>query len=132
MLSHPANRHSEEAAATATSRLPKSSTNRRRHLTVSEVLGHFDREFFLDWLVRGPRLVLTGRFSRRAAGFMIASALPSILGALFLTVPGLLFHTPEHQAFFHFAKTLESDATSMLPVILGGLSSICSFRFPLG
>jgi hypothetical protein len=133
MLSHPANHQPEEASvATATSQMRKASANRRRHLTVSDVLGHFDREFFLDWFVRGPRLVLTGRFSRRAAGFMIASALPAILATLFLTIPGLLFHTPEHHAFFHFAKTLESDGTSMLPVFLGTLSSLCSFRFPLG
>jgi hypothetical protein len=133
MLSHPSPSQPEASAvATASSRPRPAAANRRRHLTVGDLLGRFDRAFFREWFIDGPRMLLTGRFTRRAGAFMVASALPSILTALFLTVPGMLFHTPEHHAFFHFAKTLEGDGVSMLPVILGTLSSLFSFRFPLG
>lgn len=135
MLSHPANQNESEEAtvATATSLMRKASANRRRHpTTVSEFFAHFDRAYFRDWFVEGPKLMLKGCFSRRAAGFMIVSAAPAILTGLFLTVPGILFHTPEHNAYFHFARIVEGDAPSIIPVILGTISSIFSFRFPLG
>jgi hypothetical protein len=135
MLSHPANQNEPEEAsvATATSLMRKASANRRRHpTTISEVLAHFDKAYFRDWFVEGPKLMLKGCFSNRAAGFMIASATPAILTGLFLTVPGLLFYTPEHNAYFHFARILEGEAASAIPVILGTLSSIFSFRLPLG
>lgn len=135
MLSHPANQNESEEAtvATATSLMRKASANRRRRpTTVSEFFAHFDRAYFRDWFVEGPKLMLKGCFSRRAAGFMIVSAAPAILTGLFLTVPGILFHTPEHNAYFHFARIVEGDAPSIIPVILGTISSIFSFRFPLG
>lgn len=133
MLSHPANPEpGEPAVAAATSEMKKSSGNRRRQMTVEDFFGQFDREFFRNWFIDGPRLLLTGKFSRRAAGFMIAGALPAIAAALFLTVPGMLFPTPQHQAFFQFGKVLNSDMASLIPVGLGVLSSIFSFRLPLG
>lgn len=135
MLSHPANQNESEEAtvATATSLMRKASANRRRHpTTVAEFFAHFNRAYFRDWFVEGPKLMLKGCFSRRAAAFMIVSAAPAILTGLFLTVPGILFHTPEHNAFFHFARIVEGDAPSIIPVILGTISSIFSFRFPLG
>jgi hypothetical protein len=133
MLSHPAHTESEEATvATVSSEMPEASENRRRHLTVEEFFGRFDKEYFREWFVEGPRLLLAGCFSRRAAGFMIAAASPAILAALFLTVPGILFHTPEHNQFFHFARIIETEAASALPVMLGLVSSLFSFRLPLG
>lgn len=130
MLSHPSPIGSE--AATAPSNPRPAAANRRRRLAIRGLPGHFSRAFFRDWFIDGPRMLLKGRFTRRAGAFMIASALPSILTALFLTVPGLLFHTPEHHAFFHFAKTLEGDGASLLPILLGSLSSLFGFRLPLG
>jgi hypothetical protein len=132
MLSHPVDPESQPGSvATATSQLRQAAANRRRHsITVQEFFGQFDQAFFRDWFITGPKLILKGGFSRRAAGFMIAAATPAILAALFITVPGLLFHTPEHNAYFHFAKIVEGE--SILPVILGTISSIFSFRFPLG
>lgn len=132
MLSHPVSPESEPVpAATGTARLNKAAANRRRsHLTVEELLARFDKAYFRDWFVLGPKLLLKGGFSRRAAAFMIASATPGILAALFVIVPGMLFHTPEHHAYFHFAKIVEGN--SFLPLILGTVSSVFSFRFPLG
>jgi hypothetical protein len=132
MLSHPANDPPEEAAvATATSQMPPASGNRRRHLTVADVLGHFDREFFRSWFIDGPKLLLQGRFSAREGAFMAVAALPAIIATLFLTLPGLVFDSPDHHAFFHFARNLQQEAVSALPLVLGALCSLFSLRFPL-
>lgn len=133
MLSHPANEQPEVATvATATSEMRQASANRRRHPTVEEFLAQYDKAFFHDWFVEGPRLLLKGNFTRRAAGFMIAAATPAILTGMVLTIPALLFHTPEHNAYFHFARIIQDESASLLPVVLGTISSIFSFRLPLG
>lgn len=134
MLSHPSDPESEEATvATATSMLPEAAEeDHGAHFSFREFFGQFDREFFHNWFVEGPVRILKGHFSRRAAGFMIAGAMPAILTGLFLTIPGLLFQTPQHHAFFYFAKIVEGDPASILPVLLGTVSALFSFRFPLG
>lgn len=132
MLSHPANHQPEEAAAaTATSQMRTASRNRRRHLTLADVFGHFDREFFRSWFIDGPRLILQGRFTRREGIFMAVAAAPAILATLFLTLPGLVFDSPDQQAFFHFARGIQEEAISAFPIVLGAISSLCSLRFPL-
>ena len=65
MLSHPANHEPEEATvATATSLLRQTHGNRRRH---SEEAGN---DFFRNWFINGPRMLMKGKISLRAAVFM--------------------------------------------------------------
>lgn len=133
MLSHPADIQTEEASvATATSQLREAARNRRRQPTVIELLSQLDSEFFRNWFVEGSKGLFNGHFSPRAAGFMIAAVIPAILIAAFLTIPGMLFQTPDHQAFYYFAKCLEGDSATILPVMLGTISAIFSLRFTLG
>jgi hypothetical protein len=133
MLSHPALPQSEpeETVAAATSSLLQAAENQRRPLGFREFIDEI-REFFHSWFIEGPIQVLHGHFSKRAAGFMIACAMPAILAVIFITLPGLLFQTPEHHAYFYFAKFVQGDSASNLPVLLGAITSLFSFRFPLG
>ena len=131
MLSHPA-KSEESAVATDASLEPATRKNRRRRVTVKEMLPRLDREFFHNWFIDGPRLLLKGKFSRRAAAFMIIAAIPAIAVVALMTVPGLLFPTPAHNAFFYFAKGMTNDVASIAPLALALLSSIFSLRFPLG
>ena len=131
MLSHPANPEPEEVAvAAATSQLRESQGNQRRHS--GENAGQSVGEFFRSWFIDGPKLLLKGKFSRRAAVFMAVAAFPAIAAALFLTVPGMLFPTPQHNQFFHFAKVISGDSITLIPVAIGVLSSIFCLRLPLG
>ena len=130
MLSHPAK--PDESAVAADASDPAKRENRRRQLTVEEILARFDGEFFRNWFIDGPRLLLKGKFSRRAAAFMIVAAIPAIAAVLFLTVPALLFPTPQHNAFFYFGKSVTSDVASYVPLAIGLLSTIFSLRLPLG
>lgn len=127
MLSHPANHEPEEAAvAVATSELRQTQGNRRRHG------GRFDADFFHNWFITGPKLLLKGKFTRRTAVFIGIAAVPAIAVALFLTLPGILFPTPQHNQFFHFAKVVSGDSATLIPVAIGILSSIFCLRLPLG
>jgi hypothetical protein len=132
MLSHPANSEDSAVAAEASLEPAAKRENRRRHITVEEILPRLNGEYFRNWFIDGPRLLLKGKFSRRAAAFMIVAAIPAIAAVLFMTLPGLLFPTPAHNAFFYFAKGVTSDIASLVPLALGLLSTIFSLRFPLG
>lgn len=124
MLSHPVEETEEATVATATSLLRQTQGNRRRHATPGE--------FFRNWFIDGPKLLVKGKFSRRAAMFMAVAAFPAIAAALFLTLPGILFPTPQHNQFFHFAKMINGDVATLIPVTIGVLSSIFCLRLPLG
>jgi hypothetical protein len=130
MLSHPAK--PEESAVAAEASDPAKRENRRRQLTVEEIMPRLDGQFFHSWFIDGPRLLLKGKYSRRAAGFMIVAAVPALAAVMFLTLPALLFPTPQHNAFFYFGKGVTSDVASYVPLALGLISSIFSLRLPLG
>ncbi len=124
MLSHPAREESGEAAvATATSQLRHTQGNRRRHADAGE--------FFRSWFIDGPRLLMKGKFSRRSAVFIAVAAVPAIAAALFMTLPGILFPTPQHHEFFHFAKVITKDAATLIPVSIGVISTLFCLRLPL-
>jgi hypothetical protein len=131
MLSHPAS--PEESAVAADSLAePATRENRRRPITVEDILSHFDGEFFCNWFINGPKLLLKGKFSRRAAVFLAIGAMPALLGAAYVILPDILFPTPEHNAFFQFARTVSSDVASLIPLGIGVVASLFSFRLPLG
>jgi hypothetical protein len=132
MLSHPANHQPEgaEVAAADSKMLDGASGNKRRHLTVADVFGRFDREFFRSWFIDGPRLLLTGHFSHREGAFIIISAVPALLAVALITVPAFLFDSPQHNAFYHFAQCLKGENTSLIPMAFGAITCLFSFRFP--
>lgn len=132
MLSHPANYQPEDAeVAAADSQMPEeASGNQRRHLTVADVFGHFDGRFFRSWLIDGPRLLLTGRFTHREAAFIAISALPALMAVALITLPAYLFDSPQQNAFYHFGQCLKGENMSLIPMGFGVLSSLFSFRFP--
>jgi hypothetical protein len=132
MLSHPANHQPDDAeVAPADSQMPEeASGSKRRHLTVADVFGHFDGQFFRTWFIDGPRLLLTGRFTHREAMFIAISALPALLAVALITLPALLFNSPQQNAFYHFGQCLKGENASLIPMVFGVVSSLFSFRFP--
>jgi len=132
MLSHPANQQPEDAeVAPADSQMPEeASGSQRRHLTVADLFGHFDGRFFRSWFIDGPRLLLTGRFTHREAMFIAMSAMPALLAVALITLPAYLFDSPQQNAFYHFGQYLKSENFALIPMVIGVVSSLFSFRFP--
>lgn len=71
----------------------------------------------------GPRLLFTSRLSLRTAGFMIAAAVPAIVCSTVMTVPALVYSTPESNAYFYFGRIMQTDPVSWIPL---GVASFCS------
>lgn len=89
--------------------------------------GHFLKICYVD----GMKALVAGRYDTRQACIIIAATVPVLLGVMVLFVPLALFPTPEHRAFYHFADTLANDSISMLPVVLGAVSTTLGLKVPV-
>lgn len=88
--------------------------------------------FLKTCFVDGTRSLVRGDYTLRQGALVIASAIPAIVAALVVTLPGVLFPTEAHQAFHYFAQSLETDTVSLLPTFLGLASSVLGLRVPVG
>lgn len=89
---------------------------------------HFLKLCYVD----GFRALVAARYDRRQACIIIAATIPALLSAGVLFIPTILFPTPEHKEYYHFARTLAEDSISMLPVALGAIATTLGLKIPLG
>ncbi len=75
-------------------------------------------------LLTGPVRLVKAQFTGRNAICLVALSVPALLVTALLTVPALLFTTPQHYEYFEFAKQLDQGSDRWLAL---GLSACCSF-----
>lgn len=71
----------------------------------------------------GPFRLMTAQFDRRKAVCLVALSIPALLVTALLTLPALVFNTPQHNEYFEFAQQLNQGGERWLAV---GLSACCS------
>ena len=81
-------------------------------------------------LISGPWQLLSSHISVKCAAMMIALCAPSLLCCALLTLPALLFQSPQQHAYFHFAKLLNEDPLRWLALALAGCCTILSLAVP--
>jgi hypothetical protein len=86
--------------------------------------------FLWKLLIQGPKLLLTTGISIKCAGMMMALSAPSLLVFSILTVPAILFQSPQQQAYFHFARILNEDPMRWLAFGLAGVCSLLALAVP--
>lgn len=84
----------------------------------------------LRFLSEGPLRLLTARFSRRHAVLMVVLSAPALLATALFTVPAFLFHTPQHNEYFEFAKQLNQGGERWIAMGLSACCSIFCFAIP--
>ncbi|MCU0795490.1 MAG: hypothetical protein MUF31_06090 [Akkermansiaceae bacterium] len=87
----------------------------------------FLRAAYID----GPKAVLRGEFTHRQGLFLCLATLPILIGALFITLPEVLFPSPGHRAYYHFAISVGNELVAMVPVIIGMVATTFGLRLPL-
>jgi hypothetical protein len=97
----------------------------RQSLLRHKITGAFKLTFW-----SGPRLLLTSRLSLRTAGFMIAAAVPAIICTTVMTVPALVYTTPESNAYFYFGRIMQSDPVSWIPMGVAAFCSVLALAVP--
>ncbi len=74
--------------------------------------------------IRRPLHLITARFNRRNAVFIVMLCIPAIVVTALLTLPHFLFNTPQHNEYFEFAKQLDQGGGRWLAM---GMSACCNF-----
>lgn len=80
--------------------------------------------------ISGPWLLLTSRLSGKTASLMIMLCAPALLFCLLLTIPGLLFKSPEQHAYYQFAKALDQDPTRWILLAITGIFILIALAIP--
>lgn len=78
----------------------------------------------------GPVRLLTARFSRRDAVFMVVLSVPALLVTGLLTLPTFLFPTPQHNEYFEFARQLNEGGDRWVAMGLSAFCSLFCFAIP--
>jgi hypothetical protein len=86
--------------------------------------------FLRSIFFHGPKQLITSRISAKCAGFMAALCAPSLLCSFLLTIPALLFRSPEQHAYFYFSQMINEDPTKWLVVVLATACAFLSLAVP--
>lgn len=87
---------------------------------------HYLRLTFLS----GPKQLLTSRISGKCATVMTMMCAPSLLFCAILTLPALIFQSPQQNAYFHFAKAINDDPTRWIVLTLAAVCAVMSLAVP--
>ena len=88
------------------------------------------RRYLRFVFIVGPKLLFTSRISGKCAFIMMLMIAPSLLCGLMLTMPGIIFQSPQQQAYFYFSKVLEDDPSRWIVLTLATLCSLLSLAVP--
>ena len=70
----------------------------------------------------GPARLLTAQFNTWNAICLVALCVPALLVTALLTLPGIIFTSPQHYEYFEFAKQLNQGGDRWIAM---GLSACC-------
>ena len=80
--------------------------------------------------VNGPKVLLTSRISGKCALVMTLMCMPSLLLCFLLTVPGIIFQSPQQHAYYYFSKVLNEDPTRWVALLLAGVCTLMALAIP--
>lgn len=80
--------------------------------------------------ISGPWVLLTSQISVKCATVMMIMCAPALFFSAMLTVPALVFKSPQQNAYYHFARVLEEDPTRWIALLLTGLCVLLSLALP--
>lgn len=78
----------------------------------------------------GPRVLLTARITSKCAVLMTLLLAPSLLTSLFLSLPSVLFQSPQQNAYYYFAIVLDHDPGRWLPMSFAVLCLLVALAIP--
>ncbi|MCX6877962.1 MAG: hypothetical protein NTW21_29725 [Verrucomicrobia bacterium] len=78
----------------------------------------------------GPKVLVSSQISVKCAVAMVTMCAPALLFCALLTLPALIFQSPQQHAYFYFAKVLDEDPTRWFVLFLSGICVILSLALP--
>ncbi len=81
-------------------------------------------------LISGPWLLLTSRLSMKSATLMMLLCAPALTLFALLTLPALIFQSPQQQAYYYFGQILNQGPVSLLSLALAGFCIMTALAIP--
>lgn len=78
----------------------------------------------------GISRLLNSRIDRKIAAIMATMCMPALLVSAILTIPGMVFRTPDQNAYYYFAVMLENDPIRWLALFLCAVTVVFSLAVP--
>jgi hypothetical protein len=92
--------------------------------------GQFSAKHLATMILLGPQRLLTSRISRKCAALMVFLCSPSLLFAAALTIPALLFQSPNQQAYFYFGQLIQREPMNWLVMPLVAACALSALIMP--
>ena len=80
--------------------------------------------------VSGPKVLMTSRISTKCAVVMMLMCSPSLIFCSLLTVPQLIFQSPQQQAYYQFSSVLNEDPSRWAVLFLAAVCTLMSLAMP--
>ena len=78
----------------------------------------------------GPWMLLTSQLSAKSASLMILLCAPALLFCSMLTIPAILFPSPQQNAYYYFAQILNQDPSRWVILALAGMFAVLALAVP--
>jgi len=78
----------------------------------------------------GPMRLLTSRISLKCAFLMVLLCIPSLVVCATMTLPGLIFQSPQQNTFYHFAIALGQDPWRWVALSLAAICTLFALAMP--
>ncbi len=106
----------------------------RKSLKTTAGLGIFGVKFCANILrvifIKGPWTLVTSGLNFKSAAMMIMLCAPALLFCAMLTIPAILFTSPQQNAYFYFAEGLNHDPIRFLGLLLGCTCTLVALAVP--
>ncbi len=80
--------------------------------------------------IKGPWTLVNSGLNFKSAAMMIMLCAPALLFCAMLTIPAILFTSPQQNAYFYFAEGLNHDPIRFLGLLLGCTCSLVALAVP--
>lgn len=88
------------------------------------------KSFFLRVFFKGPKAFFSSQITGVCGALMILLCLPSLLYCALLTLPGILFYSPEQHAYYYFSRILNEDPSRWIIMSVAILCTMLALALP--
>jgi hypothetical protein len=78
----------------------------------------------------GPKVLLTSRISVKCATVMTLMCVPSLLFCSLLTLPALIFESPQQNAYYEFSSVINTDPLRWIVLLMASVCALMSLAVP--
>jgi hypothetical protein len=103
---------------------PRKADRQVRHLLASFV--RLPRLTFVD----GPKQLLNSRIDPKTAAIMTGMCAPALLCWAVLTLPAMVFRSPEQNAYYYFSQMINQDPARWVVLLLATVCVVLSMAIP--